>query len=86
MHISLCMELQELHRQAYKIRNSISILLGFCHLRATANLIFFFKIWNFCQKSPEKQLLFKVFYHSSSAIYAAKGGVGVLWADVLGKM
>lgn len=41
-HITLCI-LQELHRQVYKIRNSISILLGFCQLRATENL-FCFKI------------------------------------------
>lgn len=45
MHISLCI-LQKLHRQVYKFRNSISILLGFCHLRATENFFFYFFFQN----------------------------------------
>lgn len=40
LYISLC-TLQKPHRQAYKFRNSISISLGFCHLRATENYFSF---------------------------------------------
>lgn len=57
MHISLCILQKKLHRQVYKFRNSISILLGFCHFRATEK--FFFLKYETSARNPQQNSLLR---------------------------